>query len=634
MKPTLVALFGPLQGSSVELNEEEVSIGRDVTNRLSIQDPLLSRRHCVIKRDGDGFQVIDLDSRNGIFVNNIPVQKHLLQHGDQIEIGDSLFLFIVRQEMKETPDKGTELDAGVVIGQSTTRLRIEEALYLQPEKWKAREGATADMAVLLKISNTLHSLQNPNELQTKLSEVILETIPADRAVLIFSRLPSGKFQAVRSFQRSGIEDEQNPVSQTIVDSVYDEGVAILVNDVSSNAKYSQVESLTGLKIQSILCVPMTVFQKKIGVIYLDAKKTGAKFHEHDLQLLTAIAAIAAIGLTNAERIEWLNEEKERLEQEVTIQHQMIGESLPMQTVGQLIKKVAVSDSTVLISGESGTGKELAARAIHLNSPRAQKPFVAINCATLHDALLQSELFGHEKGAFTGAFTQAKGKFEVANGGTIFLDEVSEIPFVLQAKLLRVLQEREFERVGGTQPIQVDVRLIAATNRNLDEAIRAGTFRSDLFFRLNVITIRMPSLRERTEDIPLLANFFLAKFSKKFHRRFQGFSKQVRQALISYDWPGNVRELENAIERAVVLSSGDEITLADLPDTLIDADQSEETAMPKYHFSLKETKKQLILAAVKQAGGNHAEAARLLGLHPTYFSRLIRNLDLKQALRQL
>jgi transcriptional regulator with GAF, ATPase, and Fis domain len=635
MKPTLVAVFGPLQGSSLEINEQEVSIGRDIANRLSIQDPLLSRKHCMIKREGGSFQITDLNSRNGIFVNGIPLKKHVLKHGDQIEIGDSLFMFLIQEEPKQTPEKGTELDAGAIVAHSTTRLRVEDALYLRPEKLKAipasRNRTVADMGILLKISNTLHSLQSPEELQQKLFEFILETIPADRAVSFLYRSPSGKFQTTHSFQRPETGNERIPVSQTIIDSVYNEGIAILANDIESDTKYNRVESLIASRIQSILCVPLTVFQEKLGVIYLDTRRANTKFNEDDLELLSAIAVIAAVGLKNAGRLEWLQEEKDRLQHEV-LHHQMIGDSSSMQTVYEMIRKVAATDSNVLLYGESGTGKELAARAIHSNSSRSQKPFVAINCATLSETLLESELFGHEKGSFTGALAQKKGKFEVADGGTIFLDEVSEIPLMLQSKLLRVLQEREFERVGGTQPIQVDIRLIAATNRNLEEAIRAGAFRQDLFFRLNVIAIRMPSLRERVEDIPLLANYFLSKFCKKFHKRFQGISKEAHLSLRNYDWLGNVRELENAIERAVVLSQGEIVGCEDLPESLTEGYQTAEADLPKYHVSVKEKKKQLILEAVKQAEGNQAEAARLLGLHPTYLSRLIRNLNLRQALK--
>jgi Nif-specific regulatory protein len=296
----------------------------------------------------------------------------------------------------------------------------------------------------------------------------------------------------------------------------------------------------------------------------------------------------------------------------------------------MIAKAAPSDATVLIHGESGSGKELIARAIHSASRRSGKAFVAINCATLSETLIESDLFGHERGAFTGAVAQKRGKLELADGGTLFLDEVGELAPVLQAKLLRVLQEREFERVGGVRPIRVDIRLIAATNRDLEQAVENGAFRRDLYYRLNVISHVAPPLRERREDIPLLANYFVARYVEKTGRKIAGISPQARACLIRYDWPGNVRELENAIERAVVLGSTELIEPEDLPESVLETVSGGGVIAGGYHQSMIEAKKRLILGAIEQAGGSHLEAAKLLGINPTYLSRLIRNLNLKTA----
>src|SRR5215203_5864335 len=250
---------------------------------------------------------------------------------------------------------------------------------------------------------------------------------------------------------------------------------------------------------------------------------------------------------------------------------MVGESAAMQRVYHFISKVAPTDATVLINGESGTGKELAARALHRNSKRAQKPFMAVNCAALNEALLESELFGHEKGSFTGAFAQKKGRLEIADRGTVFLDEIGELTPQLQVKLLRVLQEREFERVGGTVTIKVDLRVIAATNKNLEEAIETGQFRQDLYYRLNVVSLEMPALRERRDDIMLLANYFADKYGARCNRKLRGVSPEARNCLTAYDWPGNVRELENTIERAIVLGTTDLVLAEDLPEALLERD---------------------------------------------------------------
>jgi transcriptional regulator with GAF, ATPase, and Fis domain len=293
--------------------------------------------------------------------------------------------------------------------------------------------------------------------------------------------------------------------------------------------------------------------------------------------------------------------------------------------------VAPTPSTVLILGESGTGKELAARALHGASRRAGKPFVAINCATLSATLLESELFGHERGAFTGAVERKTGKLEVAQGGTLFLDEMGEMPPPLQAKLLRVLQERTFERVGSTRPIQVDVRVIAATNRDLVKAIAAGTFRADLYYRLNVVSITMPPLRERREDVPLLASHFAARHGREIRGHEVGISPEARALLIRYDWPGNVRELGNAIERAVVLGQDDTIRPEDLPETLLETAPAAEALAPRFHDALNDLKRRLIVEAVHESGGTITKAAERLGLHPNHLHRLITTLGLREEI---
>jgi len=352
-----------------------------------------------------------------------------------------------------------------------------------------------------------------------------------------------------------------------------------------------------------------------------------------LRLFNAIGSVAAVALENARRIQLLESENQRLLSEIDIDHDMIGESAKMKAVYQFIGRVAPTEATVLILGESGTGKELAARAIHRNSARADKPFVAINCAALTETLLESEMFGHEKGSFTGAIAQKKGKIEVAAGGTLFLDEIGEMPLSMQAKLLRVLQEREFERVGGTRTIPADIRLMTATNRELEDLARSGAFRQDLYYRLNVVSFQMPPLRDRRDDIPLLASYFIRKHAEKCKRKVAGLSGKARQCLQNYDWPGNVRELENAIERAVVLGSSDQILPEDLPEALLDTAPAV-TSVNHYHDGLNQAKKQLIMKAYEEARGNYTESARILGVHPNYLHRLIRNLDLRTELRKM
>jgi len=324
----------------------------------------------------------------------------------------------------------------------------------------------------------------------------------------------------------------------------------------------------------------------------------------------------------------LKSEVEFLAQELGGRYRLIGgnNSLMANTVEEA-KKAAASKTTILLLGESGTGKELFARSIHEWSDRRAKPFVAINCVGLSKELLESELFGHERGAFTGAHQVKKGKIEVANGGTVFLDEVGDISQELQTKLLRFLQEREFERVGGTHPIAVDVRIIAATNRNLEQAIQSGAFREDLYHRLNVIAVSLPPLRERREDIPLLANYFLQRYALETKKQFTGIAEEAQAKLLAYPWPGNVRELANVIERAVVLGEGPMLTADQLPSRVMGVKDRNPAFFQSYHEEIDSYRRQVITAALAEARGNRAAAAKALGLHRTHLLKLMRALQI-------
>ena len=329
-------------------------------------------------------------------------------------------------------------------------------------------------------------------------------------------------------------------------------------------------------------------------------------------------------------------ERERLRREVKIFSEevseryrlVVGKSAKMNQALDAAQKAAQSKSTVLLLGESGTGKELFARAIHNWSDRREQPFVAINCVGLSKELLESELFGHEKGAFTGAHQLKKGKMELAHGGTVFLDEVGDISQELQTKLLRFLQEREFERVGGTKPIHVDVRVIAATNRDLERAVKEGGFRADLYYRLNVVPITLPPLRERREDIPALADYFLQRFAKETKKPFTEIVTEAQDKLVGYDWPGNVRELANVIERAVVLGQGPNITLQDLSPSIIGSELRMGMESLSYREAMELHKREVIIKALAQTQGNRSAAAKALGLERAYLSRLMKSLQIR------
>ena len=651
MKPRLFAVTGPLKGSTFNLTETESSLGRESANRVAIGDMSLSRRHCVVARAGDDFTITDLSSRNGTFVNGVAVKQQSLAHGDHVRLGDSVFVFLLGTDDAAAASSVRLSDDALLTGQ-TLLLRREEARYLDAEKVQAAlprdERMARDLNALLKISHAVHAARDIEKLQARLLPMIAEVIPAERGALLLVEEgeETGEFASVFGWDRRAGAGGEVVVSRTIAYRALMDGAAILSNDALDQTAVDGAQSLLAANARSLLAVPLTVLEQKLGVLWLTTGDPIVWFDEDHLQLAVAIADIAAPAFASLRRVAWLESENRRLHAESNEGREMIGASPRLNDIWQRIQRVAPTDATVLIRGESGTGKELVARAVHQHSERANQPFIAINCAALTETLLESELFGHEKGAFTGAVAQKKGRIELAAGGTLFLDEIGEMPALLQAKLLRVLQEREFERVGGTRTIKADIRLIAATNRDLEAEIKAGGFRADLYYRLNVVTITTPPLRERREDIDVLASHFVTKYAARCKRRVRGLSPGARSVLARYDWPGNVRELENAIERAVVLGIDELIQVEDLPEAILEvgvatgaheaAARTTETNPPtpgNYHEALVATKKDLIRAAIEQAGGSITEAARLLGVQANYLHRLISNLDLRAELKK-
>jgi Nif-specific regulatory protein len=618
LTPKLVALSGPLAGQTFPLSLEAVSIGRQDDNTLQVRDLNASRRHCRIEPAGDGFLLRDLGSRQGTFVNGRPIQEHRLQEGDLIAVGETLFLFQTRASEIVYDEPPVLADEGSFTARSTLQRSLSPA---------AAEGLERrDFQALLQIAAALQAPRSTAELARSLLEQILWIVPGDRAALLLADRGTPEIADAFTLDRRG-STAPFPVSRTVVRRTLEEGLALLAGDVLLEVRLAGSESLRAERIRSLIAAPLAQQGRTLGLLYVDAREEGgSSFDERHLQILAALGGLAVGALVHIRQTEWLEEENRRLSEGLA--HDLVGESPRMKEVYRLLGRAAATDSTVLLRGESGTGKELAARALHQGSPRAGKPFVAVNCATFSETLLESELFGHERGAFTGAVARKIGKVEAADGGTLFLDEVGEIPLPLQAKLLRFLQERELERVGSPRTHSVDVRVVAATNRDLEKALREGSFREDLYYRLNVITLLLPALRERKEDVPLLASHFAALTSRRLGRPVAGFTPEARACLLRYDWPGNVRELANAVERALVLGEGSLIRPEDLPETVLDAAPVLEVPLGQFHEAVQETKKQLIRTAVAEAAGNITKAAARLGLQPTYLHRLIRNLDLR------
>jgi transcriptional regulator with GAF, ATPase, and Fis domain len=632
--PKLSALNGPLRKSEFPV-AAALSIGAADSNPICLQDASVSDCHCRITMDDGRYLLTDLDSATGTFVNGIPVKQRLLSPGDQIGVGSSLFLF----EVEDSPlnaSSPVQLDDNSAVSTQAQQLRNDELLYLHPESLAAlphSERLDRALITLLKISRAIGSMRDVESLQWQLLGMIFDVIPAERGAILLLEDGASEPSSTVAWDRVSGPEHPVHVNRALVRHVVDQRVSILDNEVQPcDSRHSS--RISGQNdTHSLLCVPLVAADKLLGIIYLDSCNPATPFSQDDLQLLAAVAGLAAVAISNAHQFERLGLENQQLRAEVNLKHDMIGNSPRLREVYQLIERVAPSDATVLIHGESGTGKELAARAIHNNSPRKDQPFVALNCAALTESLLESELFGHERGAFTSAIAQKKGLLEVAEGGSIFLDEIGELPLALQAKLLRVLQEREFVRVGGTRPIHVNARFLAATNKDLQRAVREDKFRLDLFHRINVISLAMPALREHPEDIPLLAEHFAARYAKNCNRRIKGISAEARNCLLQYDWPGNIRELENAMERAVVIGTSELILPEDLPETLLETAPASTASPANYHAAIINLKKQLILNAFEQAGGNITETAGLLGVNSNYLHRLIRNLDLRLALKK-
>ena len=431
------------------------------------------------------------------------------------------------------------------------------------------------------------------------------------------------FKVATGEKKDEVRKFEVKLGQGIAGHVALTGEPLLIPDVSKDDRwYKKISESIGFETHSIACVPMKVDNEIIGVVEIIDKDDGSAIEESDLKTLTAFADLSSRAIGNAKKIQDVERENRDLRQELDSRYAIVGESSKLQKVISDAFKVANSKTSTLILGESGTGKELLARLIHNAGPRKTKAMITLNCAALPETLMESELFGYEKGAFTGAVERKTGKIELADDGTLFLDEIGEMSPGMQAKLLRVLQEGIFYRVGGNEAISVDIRIISATNRDIDQDVAAGNFRDDLFYRLNVVQIRVPSLRERKEDIPLIARHYLNLFKAERGLPDLTISKPAMDRMIQYDWPGNIRELRNAVERAVVMGNDREIVPEDLP---IAASRNGSSGMT-VGLTLKEAidrfKKEFLIENLKSTGGNRAQAAKTLGIQRTYLSRLV------------
>jgi len=573
----IIIVSGSLAGNRYGLGPEEFYIGRSSLSALPLTDPASAQRHCAIRHLDGAWHIAEVTAGFGVYVNGIRITTHRLEDGDRISIGETDLVF-------HTGDAPLDGDAA-----RPALLRACSLLFL----FRALAAASPD---------------SPTQaLEAQLVRLIGDIVRIEDGMVLLARNESALAEQAAA---------RGPDAADICSRISKEG------------------GLTDER-RGIVAVPVYARGRIAGMIQV---RVNPSLFRETPELLSAVAVLASAAIENVREVETLrNENTLLLEQIGGDESGLIGESPAMKRLRETITRLAARATTVLILGESGTGKELVARALHRQSGRTG-PFVALNCAALTETLLESELFGHEKGAFTGAVAQKKGKLEAAEGGTVFLDEIGELAPGLQAKLLRVLQEREFERVGGTRTLRLDVRVIAATNRDLAAEVRRGVFREDLFHRINVVALRTSPLRERPEDILPLARHFLSRAATRCKRRMTGFSGRAEKLLRGYAWPGNVRELENAIERAVVLGGTDTVLPEDLPETISDsvAPQSSADASDgagAFQSSVGNAKRESIVRAWEQARGDYKAAAALLELHPNSLLRLIRTLGLRDILRQ-
>jgi Nif-specific regulatory protein len=476
-----------------------------------------------------------------------------------------------------------------------------------------QESHNDNFNALYEITKTINSILDPNALLETVLEIAMKHLAAERGFVMLADNESENgytVVVVKNFNSKKMGNEF-AASSSVVKSVLESGEPVLTFDAMSDERFESSVSIMAQKILSIICIPLRAGDRITGAVYLDSSASRKAFTEEAVKFLMIVGNLAAIAIENAQQYSLLQTENARLKSEAEparLFANIVGTSEKWRSMLAIAQRVLDVDVAVLITGESGTGKELIARAIHDHGTRTGKPFIAVNASALPESLMESELFGHIKGSFTGAQGDKKGLVEVANGGTLFLDEIGDLPLPLQSKILRLLQEKEYRRVGDTVNRKADIRIIAATNKDLKDDVRKGTFREDLFFRLNVIGIHLPPLRERREDIPLLADHFIRRAAESYRRPVAGIHPDAMQLLLVNPWKGNVREFQNVIERAVVLCRGSQLTKDDF---LFDASDSQ--ALQKNAMTLADFEKEIIEKTLAEMGGNRTRTAERLGV---------------------
>ncbi|MEE2886067.1 MAG: sigma 54-interacting transcriptional regulator [Planctomycetota bacterium] len=623
-------------------DQDRVTIGRSRQCDLCLPARVVSRSHCYVERDGEKFFVVQDAGQNPVMLRGVPVDRA------EIEVGDSFSISKIDVELAMPKVESVSIDE----------------TYLGDPVQSAK-----DLATLIKIGRALNSEHDTTRLLTLIVDSAIKLLGAERGFLLLGSGDQPMVEVARNFAEEEVLSPEYNFSRTIATRVRESGVPELTINAQEDARFRDLASVEDLRLRSVLCIPIRIRETLVGVLYVDNRLQQQAFHQRELELLTALGDHAGVAISNARTMEELRAKHIELQDalarvgqlnaslkgQVATQKaelgemrqelsdtmrggrfafdysEIVGESRRMVEVFKLLDKFIGAEDPVLILGESGTGKELIARAIHANGSRKQRPFVTENCAAMPSSLLESELFGYVKGAFTGATADKRGLFETANGGVLFLDEIGDMPTELQKKLLRVLQEGEVRPVGSQRVIKVDFRLVTATNRNLDEMMKEGEFREDLFYRLTVLPVQLPPLRERRQDVPLMVRRFLAGLAKE-NDTLVRISPDAMDALAEYRWPGNVRELQNEVRRAALLCDG-VILVSHLSRSVTEPQPEFDDLVPAEKGTnlpdmVRDLEMRLIGQAYRLANGNKSRSAEMLGISRFALQRKLEKYDIQ------
>ena len=595
--PTLTySLPGKQSPTTVEIFKQITTIGRGPDNDISLPDPLLAEDHAHIQFNGESFSLSTIHRKNNLLINGRSRRQVKLKHNDQVTMGTTDFKFrMLSISNNEKQEK------------SVTPLEAYERIH--------------------QFSRELLQGQSISQLLEKLVDQVIEVSNAERGFIILLSDNKPKVAVGRNLYKEDLADPIDLFSDSIVSQVIKEQKALVVYDALQDEAFKSSASVVHLQLSSVMCLPLRDRGKLLGVLYVGNSRINSLFDNQSLKLLTVFAAQASLLLQNALLVNDLELDKQQLADRLEeLQYSgIIGSCDSLLSILNKVRKIATTDVSVLITGDTGTGKELIAHELHRRSNRSNGPFITINCGAIPENLLESELFGHTKGAFTGAVTNKIGKFKAADKGTLFLDEMGEMPFSLQVKLLRAIEDKKITPVGENRTHDVDIRIVAATNRNLETEVAEGRFRKDLYYRLNVIGLHLPPLRERGDDILLLSNFFLKKFGNEYGRNITGFTPQAIIAIRRYRWPGNIRELENRLRKAIILIEGTHIDTSDLEIFEETMEKILPLAEAKERFQNK-----YIRDILDFNNGNRTKTARDLGVDPrTIFRHLEKEAEKKK-----